>query len=527
MNLVWPMPKIAIDNQQVEVADGATILDAAGKLGIEIPTLCFLEGFTPGTSCMVCLVKVKGWGALVPACATRAEEGMEVESETDEVREARRAALELLLGDHLGDCEAPCQVACPAHMNIPAMIRQIAAGRLRDAIITVKQDIALPAVLGRICPAPCEKACRRGSRDEAVSICLLKRYAADVDLASARPHLPQCAPSRGKNVAIVGAGPTGLSAAYYLLQAGYACTLLDDHQAPGGMLRYGVAEDKLPRDVLDAEIAVIRKLGAEFRMGVKVGGGRSLEDLGKDFDAVLVAAGEVKDDPSNTFGLKSGARGIQIGHKTYRASAEGVFAGGGAVGRGRMAVRAVADGKAAAVCIDQYLTGARVAAPKRPFSTHVGRLKEGEAEAFMVGVSPGARVHPSGGGAGFADEQARAEARRCLHCDCRKPDTCKLRKYAESFGARAGRFRGERRLFQQYAEHPELIYEPGKCISCGLCIKIAAAAGEPFGLTFIGRGFNMRVAVPFGRDLAEGLGDAAGDCVRGCPTGALAFKDKS
>lgn len=82
-------------------------------------------------------------------------------------------------------------------------------------------------------------------------------------------------------------------------------------------------------------------------------------------------------------------------------------------------------------------------------------------------------------------------------------------------------------MFQQYAEHPELIYEPGKCISCGLCIKIAAAAGEPFGLTFIGRGFNMRVAVPFGRDLAEGLGDAAGDCVRACPTGALAFKDKS
>ncbi|GAH12534.1 unnamed protein product, partial [marine sediment metagenome] len=141
------MPKLDIDNKQIEVEDGATVLDAAKKLGIEIPTLCFLEGRPPQTSCMVCLVKVNGREQLVPACATKAEDGMQVESQTDQVLQARRTALELLLAEHVGDCIAPCQAACPAHMNIPLMIRQIAAGDMRGAIQTVTDHIALPAVL--------------------------------------------------------------------------------------------------------------------------------------------------------------------------------------------------------------------------------------------------------------------------------------------------------------------------------------------------------------------------------------------
>ncbi|HUU21926.1 MAG TPA: 2Fe-2S iron-sulfur cluster-binding protein, partial [Phycisphaerae bacterium] len=142
------MPTIHIDNQPVEVANGATILEAAGKLGIDIPTLCYRPGCEANTSCMVCLVKVAGRNGMVPACATEAVDGMRVESETDEVRDLRRVALELLLSDHLGDCMAPCHSLCPARMNIPQMIRQIAAGELREAIETVKADIALPAVLG-------------------------------------------------------------------------------------------------------------------------------------------------------------------------------------------------------------------------------------------------------------------------------------------------------------------------------------------------------------------------------------------
>ena len=169
------MPKLFIDNREVEVDNGATILDAAGKLGIEIPTMCFLKDYKPSTSCMVCVVKVNGLDNLVPACGTVVKDGMRVESSSDQVRQARKAALELLLSDHVGDCLGPCQVICPARMNIPLMIRQIAAGKFREAIATVKKDIALPAVLGRICPKPCEKGCRRAVFDEAVSICLLQR----------------------------------------------------------------------------------------------------------------------------------------------------------------------------------------------------------------------------------------------------------------------------------------------------------------------------------------------------------------
>ena len=148
------MPKLTIDNQEVEVEKGSTILDAANALGVDIPSMCFLKGCTPSTSCMVCVVKVEGRNGLVPACATVATDAMIVHSETDEVRKARTTALELLLSDHLGDCMGPCHVTCPATMDIPLMIRQIADGNMQAAIETVKKDIALPAILGRICPAP-------------------------------------------------------------------------------------------------------------------------------------------------------------------------------------------------------------------------------------------------------------------------------------------------------------------------------------------------------------------------------------
>ena len=151
------MPKLTIDHRDVEVPEGATVLDAARKLGIDIPALCFREGCSPSTSCLACLVRIGDEERLVPSCATRAAEGMRVESETEAVHQARRTALELLLSDHLGDCMAPCHFGCPAQMDIPVMLRQIASGQFREAIATVKRDIALPAVLGRILPCAVRK----------------------------------------------------------------------------------------------------------------------------------------------------------------------------------------------------------------------------------------------------------------------------------------------------------------------------------------------------------------------------------
>ena len=524
------MPRLTIDNRQVEVEQGATILDAADKLGVEIPTMCFLKGCEPSTSCMVCVVKVEGLPSLAPACATIAADGMRVQSNSDQVRQARKAALELLLSDHLGDCMGPCQMTCPARMNIPLMIRQIASGKLADAIATVKKDIALPTVLGRICPRPCEKSCRRAVFDEAVSICLLKRYVADVDLCSANSYLPQCKPKRGKRVAIIGAGPAGLAAAYYLQQDGFDCTLFDDHEQPGGMLRYAVPAYELPRDVLDKEIALILKLGIEFRGQTPIGDALPMEDLRKDFDAVFVAVGELKPDAAPAMGLEAGQNGIAVDAGTYRTNLPGVFAGGDAVRKRRLTVRAVADGKEAAASICQYLSGRTVTGPDKPFNTRIGKLKDGEIEVFLHGVSTASRVTPAANDAGFSDEQARDEAARCLHCDCRKPQSCKLRRYAEQYDAKGTRYHAPRRLFTRQLQHPQtpatpggLIYEPGKCIDCGICIQIAAQAGEKLGLTFVGRGFDVRVAVPFGRSIAEGLQKAATQCAEACPTGALAL----
>jgi len=509
------MPNLIIDNREIEFEPGSTILDAARKLGIEIPTLCFRDECEPSTSCMVCVVNVNG--KLVPACATIARDGMEVESETDEVHEARRTALELLLSDHLGDCMAPCQRTCPAGMDIPLMLRQIASHELKNAIVTVKADIALPAILGRICPAPCENSCRRGAYDAPVSICLLKRYVADVDLASESPYLPVCAPASGKEIAIVGAGPTGLAAAYYLLQQGYPCVIFDEHEKPGGMLRYGVTADRLPHDVLDAEIGIIQKLGAEFQMETKINEHLSISHLQRDYDAVLIASGN-NDLTEN----------MKTDRNTLQTDLEGVFVGGNATGRkSKMAVRSVADGKSAAISMDQYLAGLPVTGSRKPFTVTIGKLAEGEIDRFMAGVNDGERISPDSG-PGFSEPEADFESIRCLHCDCRQADDCKLRDYSGEYEASPGKYKGERRLFEQIVQNPQenkllVIYEPGKCIKCGLCIQITSRAKEKLGLTFIGRGFDVRVDVPFNRSIAEGLQEVAAECVNACPTGSLAF----
>ena len=512
------MITLQIDGREVSVEPGATILDAARKLGIDIPTLCHLDGQPPFGSCMACAVKVNGADRFVPSCATKAADGMMVESETDEVHAERRAAIELLLGDHLGDCVAPCEMACPAHMAIPKMIRQIESGRIREAAAIVKQHIALPAVLGRICSAPCEKACRRAGVDEPVSICLLKRFAADEDLAG-ETWQPQCARPSGRSVAIIGAGPAGLAAAYHLLQRGHACTLFDAHEQAGGALRYSIDAARLPREVLDAEIGLIEKLGAVFRLGVSVGEKPSLDDLRREFDAVVAASG--------ADGAGIAAAVGPVDRQTLAAGASGVFAAGAAAGKMNQAVRAVAHGRMVAASVDQYLGGSEVTGQSRPFSVHMGKLSEAELAQFAADASEAGRTIPAGGPhTNFTYEEARAEAARCLRCDCRKRDNCALRDWAQTCGADASRFRLERREYERQDCHAEVIYEPGKCIKCGICTRITQQAGEELGLTFVGRGFSVRVAVPLGAELSEGLRKAAAECVRMCPTGALAFKDK-
>ena len=469
---------------------------------------------------MICIVKIAGVESFAPACGTIVADGMKVETSSQQIHQARKAALELLLSDHIGDCMGPCQIICPAQMDIPLMIRQIKAGKLTDAIITIKRDIALPAVLGRICPAPCEKGCRRAKFDQPVSICLLKRYAADVDLFSSQPYLPVCEPKKDKRIAIIGAGPAGLSAAYYLAQKGYTCTIYDEHEKPGGMLRCSDCSKKLAAEVLDKEIAIIKQLGVEFFVQTKIDSPSSFEKIRQDFDAVFVATGQ----SGNYFDLEQGPKGINI-NNACQTNIVGVFAGGDVVSKRTLAVRSVADGKNAAIAIDEFLSGRDVIGPQKKFNNRTGKLLEGEIENFMLLANRSSRLSPPHETEGLTDAQAKQESARCLHCDCRKSDNCRLRQHSQQYQAAQNRYKGQRNLFSQQIQHPEIIYEPGKCIKCGLCIQIASKAKEKLGLTFIGRGFDVKVAVPFDKSLNEGLTQIGHKCVEACPTAALALKD--
>jgi formate dehydrogenase major subunit len=671
------MITLAIDGRTVSVEPGTTVLAAAQRLGIRIPTMCHVPGIEPAASCFVCAVQIEGRRTLSPSCAMPVAEGMVVTTNSADVRNARKMALELLLSDHAGECIAPCAAQCPAGLNIPGFVHGIATGDIRGAMQVISERLALPGSLGRICPRLCEQQCRRCDLDQGLAIGGLHRYAAD-----RAPHIPARAASSGKSVAIVGAGPAGLAAAYYLLQHGHACTLFDAHPLPGGMLRYGIPAYRLPKDALDAEIDTIRKLGGQFglqsRWGqdftlaalrrehdavflaigaqqaqglrcegeenaisgieflelvadgnppslghdvVVVGGGntavdcarsavrlgprnvrilyrRSRQDMpclmeevehaeaegvhvellaapvrlerdrhrlllscqrmalaepdssgrrrpvaieGSDFtiecDTVIAAIGQaVERGVAEHEGLRVTGWGIATDERTLATNLAGVFAGGDAVLGADLAVRAVAAGRMAAVSIHQYLSGEPVTGEPAVANIAMRPIDDAERAAIFRSIEKAPRVPAEQipverrrssfdeVEAGLNNEDAAREARRCLTCGCRKADCCLVRSLATEYEADVYRFTGARRRFSRDVSHPEIVYEPGKCIACEACVRIAATAGEPLGLAMVGRGFDVTVAVAFGGTLAEGLAVSAKRAAEVCPTGALALR---
>ncbi len=352
------MPSLEIDGRRVEMPVGSTILDACRKLGIDIPTMCHRAGYDHFTSCMICVVRDQARGRLLPACSASVQDGMVIDASGAEVRQSRRAALELLLSDHVGDCEAPCQRVSPLETNIPAVIREIAAGRIEEAAAILAKHGVTPEFANDDGDMKSQKVCRRGQIDGSVSICELERF-------------------------------------------------------------------------------VVK-------------------------------------------------------------SAQNIFPADGAT--------------------TDFPDSAR-------FNSVLGRLTDEEKERFLAVASAAKAVVPAAD-SGYTKEEAMAEAARCLHCDCRKPDSCKLRQYATEYGAKQSRFKtSDRRLFEQVAQHVDVIFEQGKCISCGLCVRITKARGEELGLSFTGRGISTRISVPFGESMTKALVKTAHEVVEACPTGALAFKD--
>ena len=514
------MIQIKINGQNILVEDGTPLIKAAEAAGFKVPSLCYNDELGHFTSCMLCLVKDGENGRLFPSCSVPATEGMSIITDDQEIREARQTGLELLLSEHVGDCQAPCQVTCPAHMDIPQMNRLIAAGKFKEALRVVKKDIALPSVLGRICPAPCEGACHRGTVDSSVSICLLKRFVGDEnDL-----HPFDALPLNGKKVAIIGAGPAGLAAAFYIQLNGCQTVLYDKELAPGGLLRTNIDPDVLPVAVLDRDISAILSTGVLFIGDTAID--KSLfQQISTQYDAVVIATGAIVDELRD-WGFLTHAKGIDAERNSYETSMKGVFAIGNTLRFSRMSVRPIGQGKEVAWSVKQYLSGEEPRGEPRLFNSRFGRLFQDEISEYLKeSVLSGKVISNDIISKGYTQEEAMLEAKRCLHCDCRDIENCKLRDLSGKYNANQRRYAGNvRKLMTKHFAH-SIVYEPLKCIKCGICVRMTSKYQEKYGFSYIGRGFDVQIGVPFNETLEAGLAETAEKVAQACPTGALTVKD--
>lgn len=357
------MPKLEIDGRPVEVPEGTRVIQAARKLGITIPTMCYMEGLEPYTSCMICMVKDETKGKMVPGCSAPAEEGMRISTESEEVRKSRKFTLELLFSDHVGDCEAPCHRVCKSHINIPSLIRHVLEDDL-DGAVDVLREAAGPTNLPcHGCEGTCEPGCRRGKAEAPIAIKEL--------------------------------------------------------------------------------VTFVHKYGDKHNLW----------------------------KPEEAAGSK----------------------------------------------------------PDKRFNCAIGKLKEGEIDLFVADAFDPVlmgRIEPSDPVAGYTMEEAKKEGSRCMHCDCRKAETCSLRDYADLYGVKQREYQpDDRSRHQQIRQHGDIMYEPEKCIKCGLCIRVTELNKETLGLTWIGRGFDVTVSTPFNAEISTAVTTTASECVDVCPTAALSYRD--
>ena len=297
--------QLTIDGKVCSANQGETILTVATRNGIEIPTLCYHPSVAIYGACGICLVEADGNPKLLRACATEAREGMVVNTKSRRAEQGRKLALELLLSDHRGDCRPPCVEACPAHTDCQGYVGLIANGEYKEALKVLKEIVPLPASIGRVCPHPCESACRRKLVEQPLAIAQLKTFIADLDLADENPFLAEKAPSSGKRVAVIGGGPAGLTVSHYLARYGHDVEIFEAMPKAGGMLRYGIPQYRLPKEVLDQEIALIEAMGVRIHCDTRIGKDILFEDLEKQYDAVYIGIGAWKSAPMRCKGEES------------------------------------------------------------------------------------------------------------------------------------------------------------------------------------------------------------------------------
>ena len=672
------MINLTINGKAIQAPEGSTILEAARANGIDIPTLCYDKAVEIYGACGLCVVEAEGIPKLLRSCSAKVMEGMVVNTESDRVVRSRKIAMELLMSAHDGDCVAPCQLNCPAHTDCQGYVGLIANGEYDAAIKLIKNKIPLPASIGRVCPHPCEKACRRKNVEEPINIAQLKAFAADIDL-KADSYMPDKQEPTGKKVAVIGGGPAGLTAAYYLTIMGHEVTVYDMMDKMGGMLRYGIPQYRLPKEVLDKEIAIIEKAGVKFVNNVKLGKDFTIKSLKAENDAVIVAVGAWKSSSMRTPGeelegvyggidflravikgnapsigervaicgggntamdacrtaVRLGAKEVYviyrrtrnempadaleideaeeegviykfltnpisfngeggklksvtlqimelgepdasgrrspvpvegkteeialdsvilaIGQKLVQSDVselklnqrgnieadpdffttdiDGVFAIGDATNRGAsIAIEAIGEAGRCAKAVDAFLNGQELDTrvpyiSKRDESTidYSDREKKSRVTAKVLPADVRSKCFDEVS-LGFTEDEAQAEASRCLECGCREYYKCKLLKVAQRYDIDPSRFKGEMPQKYSHDENAFIERNTAKCILCGLCVRSCREVMDIHAIGLMGRGFKTDVSPAFSLPLDQTKCNNCGLCVQLCPTGSLTEK---
>ena len=256
---------------------------------------------------------------------------------------------------------SPCRAACPLELNCHGYVQLIKTGKFNEALSLIQETLPFPGIVGRICDHPCERACKRAEVDTPISICALKRFVAEREGEEKATVDLSIAEEQEKQVAIVGAGPAGLMAAYDLRKQGYRVTIFDAHDTPGGLLTHGFPAYRLPRELVEREIGIIEAMGVTYRLKTKVGSDVTLGELRKDYQAVFVASGASGTEflaPDKDPELPVTRRGsLEVDFLTLQTPVDGVFAGGDAVTGPNTIIEALAAGRRAAISIDRFLKG--------------------------------------------------------------------------------------------------------------------------------------------------------------------------